>query len=224
MPAKVGIQSQGVECKMCNAYCCQGALLMASCNPNLVSMAWNGTHSSVSLLPQRNTLTSHKQAAGVRWHSEHPLKFGFCQPSCLQLRSRQPTLSGRCQPSSDHPCSSKTQPAAVFFLFTSLPLTVGVPQLCGFGILQGIPCPAKATPKGFSLARGEAVKESLNISIGFLWKASIFSSRLRSASFFGNFKIELGLFKMPGPFARLCPFAGLCPCAGLVSVCFVFFW
>ena len=168
MPAKVGIQSQGVECKMCNAYCCQGALLMASCNPNLVSMAWNGTHSSVSLLPQRNTLTSHKQAAGIRWHSEHPLKFGFCQPSCLQLRSRQPTLSGRCQPSSDHPCSSKTQPAAVFFLFTSLPLTVGVPQLCGFGILQGIPCPAKATPKGFSLARGEAVKESLNISIGFL--------------------------------------------------------
>lgn len=122
MPAKVGIQSQGVECKMCNAYCCQGALLMASCNPNLVSMAWNGTHSSVSLLPQRNTLTSHKQAAGVRWHSEHPLKFGFCQPSCLQLRSRQPTLSGRCQPSSDHPCSSKTQPATVFFSSLPFPL------------------------------------------------------------------------------------------------------
>ena len=153
---------------------------------------------------------------------EHPLKFGFCQPSCLKLRSRQPTLCGRCQPSSDHPCSSKTQPATVFFLFTSLPLTVGVPQLCGFGILQGIPCPAKATPKGFSLALGEAVKESLDISIGFLLEGLHLFFQAQVCIIFWQFQNGTGPFQNAWPFCKALPFCRALPLcrAGLCLLCF----
>ena len=61
---------------------------------------------------------TYSQATGVRWQPEHR----FCQPRCLKLQSRQLALCGRAQTSSGHPCSSKTQPAAVFFSSLPFPL------------------------------------------------------------------------------------------------------